>query len=120
MHNNNNNTFSKELQRLVKVVLSTPAQQSNYGTHMFIIPRKEFTVRFITDYLKLNQEIVITPYPLPRICETMQQLEGFQYATALDLNMGYYTIDILPKSCDLTTIVTEFGRFKYNIFQMEM
>ena len=34
--------------------------------------------------------------------------------------MGYYTIDILPKSCDLTTIVTEFGRFKYNIVQMGM
>ncbi len=31
-----------------------------------------------------------TPYPMiPHISETMQQLDGFQFATALDFNMGY-------------------------------
>ena len=50
----------------------------------------------------------------------MQQLEGFQYATALDLNMGYYNIRISPTSQDMTTIVTEFGRFKYNRLPMGM
>ena len=49
-------------------------------------------MRFITDYPRLNQKLVRNPYPLPRIVETMQQLELFQYATALDLNEGiiYY------------------------------
>ena len=37
----------------------------------FIIPKKEGTVRFITDYHKLNQQLVIKPYPIPRICENM-------------------------------------------------
>ena len=32
----------------------------------------------------------------------------------LDLNMGYYTIYILPKIRDPTTIVAEFGKFRYN------
>ena len=32
--------------------------------------------------------------------------------------IGYYTIEISPQSCDLTNIVTEFGKFRYNIFQM--
>ena len=44
----------------------------------------------------------------------MQQLEGFQYATALDINMEYYTIRIYHVSQDMTTIVTEFGKFRYN------
>ena len=28
--------------------------------------------------------------------------------------MGYYTISILPASYDITTIITEFGKFRYN------
>ena len=42
-------------------------------------------------------------------------MEGFQFAIALNLNMGYYTIQLSPKSKDLTTIVTEFGKFRYNV-----
>ena len=48
----------------------------------------------------------------------MQQLEGFQYATALDLSMVYYTISIFPASQYMNTIVTEFGKFKYNCLPM--
>ena len=44
----------------------------------------------------------------------MQQLEGFQYATTLDINMGYYTIIIFPASQDVTAIVTEFGKLRYH------
>ena len=65
-----------------------PVQQSQYGTPIFIIPKKEGNVRFITDYRRLSQKLVINPYPLPRIDETIQQLEGFQYTKSLDLNMG--------------------------------
>ena len=50
----------------------------------------------------------------------MQHMEGLQYATKLDLNMGYYTIRIPPASQDKTTIVTEFGKFRYNHFPMGM
>ena len=44
----------------------------------------------------------------------MYQLEGLYYATALYLNMGYYNIRFPPASQGITTIVTEFGRFRYN------
>ena len=50
----------------------------------------------------------------------MQQLEGFQYATALDLSMGYYTIRLSPDSQDITSIVTEFRKFRYNRLPMGM
>ena len=42
----------------------------------------------------------------------MQKLEGFQFVTALDLNMGYYTILIKEKSKDITYIVIEFDKFQ--------
>ena len=50
----------------------------------------------------------------------MQQLEDFQYATALYLNMGYYNIRFSPDSKEITTIVTAFGKFRYNRFPMRM
>ena len=87
---------------------------------MFIIPKKEGTVRFLADFRKVNGLIVRKPYPIPRIADTLQQLEGFKYATALDLNMGYYTIPLAECSKDITTIVTEFGKFRYTCLPMGM
>ena len=55
-------------------------------------------MRFITDYHRNNQKLVRNPYPLPRLGETMHQLEVFQYATVLNINMGYYTIKISTNS----------------------
>ena len=92
-----------------------PVQQSQYSTPVFIIiPKKEGTERFVTDYHRLKQKLVGKPYPLPRIVKNMHKLEIFKYATELDLNMGYYTIRLSPTSQDMTTIVTEFGKFRYN------
>ena len=47
-------------------------------------------------------------------------MEGLQYASALYLNIGYYTIMLLPASQEITTIFTEFGKFKYNHIPMGM
>ena len=44
------------------------------------------TVRTITNFRELNKRIVRRPYPIPKISTTLQELEGFTYATALDLN----------------------------------
>ncbi len=46
------------------------------------------TVRTITDFEELNKQIIRRPYPIPKISTTLQELEGFTYVTALDLNMG--------------------------------
>ena len=55
------------LKNLVEIGVITPVQQSQYGTPVFVILKKEVTVRFITDYLRLNQKLLINLYPLPRI-----------------------------------------------------
>ena len=89
--------FCKELKILVEIGVLTPVQQSQYGTPVFIIPKKEGTARFIKEYLRLKQELVRKPHPLPRIGDTMKQLKRLQYATSLDLNMGYYTITPPPR-----------------------
>jgi hypothetical protein len=111
-------TFKKELLRLVEIGVLEEVRQSEWGSPTFIIPKKQGTVRFISDFRKLNAKIKRKPYPIPRISDVLQQLEGFQYATTLDLNMGYYTVSIGLGSRDLTTIVTEFGKFRYKRLPM--
>ena len=89
-------------------------QQSQYGTPVFIIPKKEGTGRFITYYHRINQKWVRTPYILPRIGKTTYHLEVLQCVTILDLNIGYFTIRLSLASQDMTIIVTEFDKFGYN------
>ena len=77
-------------------------------------------MEFITDYCRLYHKLVRNPFTLPIIGKPMQNLEGFQYATALDMNMGYCTIWISPTSQDMTTIITEFCYLRYNWLPMGM
>jgi hypothetical protein len=65
------------------------------------------------------------------ISTTLQELEGFTYKTALNLNMGYYTIRLDPMAVKMCTIIFHFGKYSYlrlpmgmsgsaDIFQAEM
>ena len=56
--------------------------------------------------------MVIKPYPLPRVGKKILQLEEFHYDKALDLNIGYYIIEILTHSKYMKTIFTKFGKFR--------
>ena len=67
----NKETFRKDIKRLVEIGVLTPVQQSQRGTTVFIIPKKEGTVKFITDYHSINHKLVRKPYTLPIIFETM-------------------------------------------------
>jgi hypothetical protein len=49
---------------------------------------------------------------------TLQELEGFTYATALDLNMGYYTIRLDPQSSEMCTIIFPWGKYSYQRLPM--
>ena len=71
--------------------------------------KKDQTVRFILDFCELNKQIKRKPCPIPKIQDLLLKVEGFQYATALDLNMGYYHIGLDPESSRLCTIVLYHG-----------
>ena len=53
------------------------------------------------------------PFPLPKIQEILLKMEGFKYATTLDLNMGYYHIQLSPEASKLCTIVFPWGKYQY-------
>ncbi len=75
-------------------------------------------VHTISDFRELNKRIVRKPYPIPKISTILQELEGFTYATALDLNMGYYTIRLDPMASEMCTIIFPWGKFSYKRLPM--
>ncbi len=43
----------------------------------------------------------------------LQEIEGFSYATAFDLNIGYYTIRLDPDASKICTIIFPWGKYFY-------
>jgi hypothetical protein len=82
----------KEIKRLCNIGALEWQPSSRWALPTFIIPKKDSTVRTISGFRELNKCTVRKPYPIPKIGTILQELESFTYATALDLNMGYYTI----------------------------
>ena len=89
-------TTRMEVERLCRIGVLKRVNNSEWGAPTFIAPKKDGSVRFITDLHKVNKRILRKPYPLPKIQDLLLKLEGFKYATSLDLNMGYYHIELTP------------------------
>jgi hypothetical protein len=106
-------TLKKEVMRLCDVGVLKRVNRSEWAAPTFIIPKKDGKVRFVSDFRELNKRIKRMPYPVPNIQDMMLNLEGFQHATALDLNMGYYHVKLDADSRKLCTIVLPFGKFEY-------
>jgi hypothetical protein len=52
-------------------------------------------------------------FPIPKISTVLQKLEGFKFATAFDLNMGYYPIQLNPYASKICTITFQRGKYSY-------
>ena len=69
------------------------ANDSEWGDPSFAQPRPKLNqARFISNFRNLNKQLKQKPHPMTKINEMLLKLEGFQYSTPLDLNMGYYHI----------------------------
>ena len=55
---------------------------------------------------------------MQRIKELILKLEGFKYATSLDLNMGYYHIRFSTDASNICTSILPWGKYKYKILTM--
>lgn len=111
-------TLKQEVERLVQLGVLRRVNRSEWAAPTFIIPKKDGTVRFISDFRQLNARIKRKPYPIPKIQDLLLKLEGFQFATSLDLNMGYYHIELSPFSKQLCTIVLPWGKYEYQRLPM--
>jgi hypothetical protein len=68
--------------------------------------------------MRSNAQIRRKPFPLPRISDLLRKLSGFKYATAFDLNMGYYHIPLDLEAQKLCTTILPWGKYQYKRLPM--
>jgi hypothetical protein len=83
------------------------------GFAILYYTKKDQTIRFLSDFWEVNKRLVRKPFPIPKISTVLQEIEGFSYATALDLNMGYYTIRLNPDASKICAIIFPWGKYSY-------
>jgi hypothetical protein len=113
---------SKEIVRLVDIGV-LEEEYSSESPSIFptiAIPKKSgsITIRVVTDFRKLNLLLKRHPFPVPKIGDMIRWMEGFTFASALDLNMGYYQIKFDADAQTLCTIVLPWGKYKYKRLPM--
>jgi len=106
-------TLTREVDQLVKIGVLKKQDDSEWASPSFIIPKANGTVRFVSDFREVNKRLVRKPFPLPKITTMLQEIEGFSFATSLDLNMGYYTIRLDPDASKICTIIFPWGKYSY-------
>jgi hypothetical protein len=94
------------------------ANGSQWGAPTFVVPKKDGTARFISDFRELNKWIQRQPCPIPKIQNLLLKLEGFKHGTALDLNMGHCHIEPSESAKELCTITTQWGKHEHQRLPM--
>jgi transposase InsO family protein len=108
----------KEIDRFVSIGIMERNHDSEWAAATFIQPKKTGDIRVLTDFRQLNLVLKRQPFPLPKISDLLLKLKGFQYATALDLSMGYYHIPLDEASQRLCTTVLPWGKYRYKRLPM--
>ena len=105
--------LKEEVERLVKFGVLRKVNKSEWGSPVFVIKKPDDSLRSLADLRKVNSMIKRCPYPIPKIQDMLLKLEGFRWATSLDLNMGYYHIELTPDASKICTVVLPWGKYEY-------
>ena len=63
-----------------------------------LVWKKDGGLRFCTDLRKLNNQTIKDAYLLPHIHETFDSLQGSQWFSSLDLESGYWQVEMDEES----------------------
>lgn len=88
---------------------------SPWSSPIVMVKKKDGSHRFCIDYRKLNANVEIDPYPLPRIDDTLRSLDGSSVFSTLDLKSGYWQIEVSPSDRKKTAFITPFGLYEFNV-----
>ena len=88
---------------------------SPWSSPVVLAKKKDGTTRFCVDYRKLNEVTVKDAYPLPKIDDSLDQLSGVKWFSTLDLNSGYWQVEVKPDDRSKTAFVTRRGLYQFKV-----
>ncbi|XP_019056457.1 PREDICTED: uncharacterized protein LOC109116102 [Tarenaya hassleriana] len=101
--------LKKQFNELMETGFIRPSV-SPWGVPVLYVKKKDGSMRLCIDYRGLNQVTIKNRYPLPRIDELLDQLQGAKWFFKIDLRSGYYQIRVKAGDIQKTTFRTRYGR----------
>ncbi|WVZ94154.1 hypothetical protein U9M48_040084 [Paspalum notatum var. saurae] len=94
---------------------------SPWASPVLLVEKKDTKdKRMCVDYRALNKVTVKNKYPLPRIDDLFDQLQGACVFSKIDLRSGYHQLKIRPSDIPKTAFTTKYGLFEYTVMSFGM
>ncbi|KAI3787689.1 hypothetical protein L2E82_00022 [Cichorium intybus] len=104
--------LKKQLQELLDRGFIRPSS-SPWGAPILFVRKKDGSMRMCIDYRELNKITVKNRYPLPRIDDLFDQLEGAEYFSKIDLRSGYHQLRVRESDVPKTAFRTRYGHYEF-------
>jgi hypothetical protein len=105
--------LNREIQHMCDLGVLKAQVASEHQSSSFFIPRKNGIVRVVSDFRVLNSKLQRVAFPITEIQDILNSLNGFTYATSIDINMGYCTTHLMPQAQKLCMIGFPWGKHSY-------
>ncbi|GJZ33431.1 putative reverse transcriptase domain-containing protein [Tanacetum coccineum] len=106
--------LSTQLQELSDKGFIRPSS-SPWGAPVLFVKKKDGSFRMCIDYRELNKLTVKNRYPLPRIDDLFDQLQGSSVYSKIDLRSGYHQLRVRDEDIPKTAFRTRYGHYEFQV-----
>ncbi|GJS89193.1 putative reverse transcriptase domain-containing protein [Tanacetum coccineum] len=106
--------FSEQLKELLEKGFIRPSS-SPWGAPVLFIKKKGGSFRMCIDYHELNKLTVKNRYPLPRIDDLFDQLQGSSVYSKIDLRSGYHQLRVREEDIPITAFRTRYSHYEFHV-----
>nr|GEW23086.1 hypothetical protein [Tanacetum cinerariifolium] len=85
------------------------------GAPALFVKKKDGSFRLCIDYREFNKLTVKNRYPLPRIDDLFDQLQGSQFFSKIDLRSGYHQLRVHEDDILKTAFRTRYRHFEFTV-----